>query len=190
MRLPKLTTARTILRVSDRKDVVKICEYYQKNRQFLAPFEPKRSEKFYTKKFWSERVQQNRDEFYSDLACRFFIYARSEDEPIIGAINFTMFERGPSQSCRLGYSLSADFEGQGYMSEALRTGINFVFETLNFHRINACYMPRNIRSGRLLQRLGFEVVGLAKNYLLINGQWEDHLLTTLINPSWNAEAAE
>jgi len=187
VRLPILQTPRTILRVSERKDVPKICEYYLQNRNFLAPYEPARSAKFYTKKYWNDRVKQNRDEFYADIACRFFIYAKTEAEPIIGAINFTMFERGPSESCRLGYSLSHDYEGKGYMAEALQTGIHFVFETMNIHRIDACYMPKNERSGRLLERLGFEVIGLARDYLLINGQWEDHFLTSLINPKWNAE---
>jgi len=185
VRLPILQTERTTLRVPERKDVPKICKYYLQNRQFLAPYEPVRSEKFYTKKYWNDRVKQSRDEFYADIACRFFIYAKTDNEPIIGAINFTMIERGPSDSCRLGYGLSREYEGKGYMSEALQAGIHFVFETLNIHRIDACYMPKNVRSGRLLERLGFEVIGLARDYLFIDGQWEDHLLTCLLNPKWH-----
>ncbi|EFE23404.1 hypothetical protein EDWATA_01566, partial [Edwardsiella tarda ATCC 23685] len=46
------------------------------------------------------------------------------------------------------------------------------------------YMPHNQRSGALLQRLGFEKEGYAKNYLLINGKWQDHVLTALTTPDW------
>ncbi|MGL4717164.1 MAG: 30S ribosomal protein S5 alanine N-acetyltransferase, partial [Aeromonas sp.] len=46
-----------------------------------------------------------------------------------------------------------------------------------------CYMPANQRSGALLERLGFEREGFARAYLLINGRWEDHILTSLINPA-------
>jgi len=45
----------------------------------------------------------------------------------------------------------------------------------------AGYLPHNERSGKLLDRLGFEKEGLARKYLKINGRWEDHLLTSLIN---------
>ena len=52
----------------------------------------------------------------------------------------------------------------------------------------ANYMPDNLRSAALLKRLGFEVEGLAKNYLYINGQWRDHVLTSLTNADWNPRA--
>ena len=47
-------------------------------------------------------------------------------------------------------------------------------------------MPSNERSARLLHRLGFVIEGHAKKYLLINGQWEDHILTSLTNENWRA----
>jgi len=50
------------------------------------------------------------------------------------------------------------------------------------HRIHANYMPHNRRSGAVLRRLGFVVDGFARDYLQINGRWEDHVLTSLINP--------
>ena len=46
----------------------------------------------------------------------------------------------------------------------------------------ASYRPENDRSGRLLASLGFEHEGLAKAYLKIDGQWADHVLTSLVNP--------
>jgi ribosomal-protein-alanine N-acetyltransferase len=48
----------------------------------------------------------------------------------------------------------------------------------------ANYMPRNQRSANVLKRLGFVVEGYARNYLLINNHWEDHILTSLTNPNW------
>jgi ribosomal-protein-alanine N-acetyltransferase len=43
-------------------------------------------------------------------------------------------------------------------------------------------MPVNERSGGLLARLGFEIEGQAREFLLIDGKWEDHILTAKINP--------
>lgn len=42
------------------------------------------------------------------------------------------------------------------------------------------------RSARLLHKLGFVIEGHAKKYLLINGQWEDYILTSLTNENWIA----
>ncbi|RQM45250.1 GNAT family N-acetyltransferase, partial [Aeromonas caviae] len=57
------------------------------------------------------------------------------------------------------------------------------FRERGLHRIMASYMPANLRSGALLERLGFEQAGYARDYLMINGRWEDHVLTALINPA-------
>jgi ribosomal-protein-alanine N-acetyltransferase len=70
------------------------------------------------------------------------------------------------------------------MSEALTAAIPYVFQNVNLHRIAATYMPRNQRSGRLLKSQGFEIEGYAKDYLMINDQWEDHILTSRINSEW------
>ena len=74
------------------------------------------------------------------------------------------------------------------MSEALRATNAFVFDVIRLHRIMANYRPENVRSGRLLERLGFVREGIAKDYLFIDGAWRDHVLTSLTNarfdPKW------
>jgi ribosomal-protein-alanine N-acetyltransferase len=67
------------------------------------------------------------------------------------------------------------------MRESLQASISYVFSELRLHRIMANYMPFNRRSGGLLRRLGFVVEGYARDYLQINGAWEDHVLTSLTN---------
>ena len=54
----------------------------------------------------------------------------------------------------------------------------------NLHRLQAAYRPENLRSGQVLQRLGFREIGLARDYLCIDGAWCDHLLTERINPAF------
>jgi ribosomal-protein-alanine N-acetyltransferase len=56
------------------------------------------------------------------------------------------------------------------------------FGALGLHRMMASYMPRNRRSGTVLRRAGFVVEGYARAYLMINGRWEDHLMTAIVNP--------
>ena len=75
---------------------------------------------------------------------------------------------------------------QWLMTEAVAAAIRYAFEDLRLHRVKAAYLPTNERSGRLLRRLGFVVEGYARDYLLIQGRWQDQVLVALINPDWRA----
>jgi ribosomal-protein-alanine N-acetyltransferase len=86
--------------------------------------------------------------------------------------------------CNLGYGLAEKRQGEGIMREALELAIDYAFKHMNLHRLQANYMPHNRRSGGLLRRLGFTVEGYARDYLFLNGAWEDHVLTSLTNPAW------
>lgn len=70
------------------------------------------------------------------------------------------------------------------MTEALRLATCFVFDDLHMHRIMANHGPQNQRSARVLRRLGFVVEGYARKYLLVHGEWHDHVLTALTNDRW------
>src|SRR5262249_40282839 len=122
-------------------------------------------------------------EFRQDQSLKLFLFDKKGGE-LTGDANFTAFLRRSAQFCFLGYSLSKEKEGKGYMFEALMEAIAYVFGKLNLHRIMANYMPHNERSGKLLDRLGFVKEGYARDYLLIAGKWQDHIMTSLINPNW------
>ncbi len=49
------------------------------------------------------------------------------------------------------------------------------------HRIEANIILKNIRSLRVVEKLGFYNEGLAYKYLNINGKWEDHIHVVLLN---------
>ncbi|HEY9634571.1 MAG TPA: GNAT family N-acetyltransferase [Coleofasciculaceae cyanobacterium] len=182
-----LESERTILRLAQRHDVPAIIDYYTSNKVHLAPFEPKKCQDFYTDSYWYFEVKGRLDAFNTGQSLKLFLYKKGNLNVIIGSINFTNFVRAVFQSCTLGYSLAAVEQGKGYMTEALKVAINYVFTELNLHRIMAAYLPHNQRSGLLLKRLGFVVEGYARDYLMINNQWQDHILTSLINPNWQSD---
>lgn len=183
---PTLESPRTILRLAQPNDVPAIIDYYTLNKSHLAPFEPTKSEEFYTKSFWYLEVKRRLDDFRIDRSFKVFLCNKENPKVIIGSINFTNFVRGVVQACTLGYSLAAVEQGKGYMTEGLRVAIAYLFTEMNLHRIMAAYLPHNQRSGLVLRRLGFQVEGYARDYLMINGQWQDHILTSLINPNWQS----
>ena len=74
-------------------------------------------------------------------------------------------------------------QGKGYMHEALLRALDFIFSEKKLHRVEASVMPHNQKSIHVLERLGFEKIGLAKAYLNIYGNWEDHIIFQKINAS-------
>ena len=185
---PLLATHRLLVRMAGVTDIAAVVDYYQRNRDFLAPFEPARPDEFFTKFFWQVQLERSLIDFEHDQSLRLFIFEQAQPHIVIGAINFNQFFRGPLQAGVVGYSLAEAKQQQGYMLEALTVSIDYLFTDRNFHRITANYMPRNQRSGNLLKNMGFVVEGYARDYILINGNWEDHILTSLTNLNWQAHS--
>ncbi|MFE4106987.1 GNAT family N-acetyltransferase [Almyronema epifaneia] len=184
--LPELVSSRFCVRLGELADVAAIVQYYTANQAHLQPYEPIRSAVFYSQWYWSNEVEARVQQFYADKSLRLFIFERDRRQ-IIGVVNFNCIVRGFRQSASLGYSLAADKQGQGYMSEALSLVLPYAFENLKLRRITAAYMPHNTRSGKLLQRMGFRIDGRAHHYLQINGRWEDHILTSLVKSAWQSQ---
>jgi ribosomal-protein-alanine N-acetyltransferase len=73
------------------------------------------------------------------------------------------------------------------MFDALRALVPFIFRTLGLHRIEAACIPINEASRKLLEKSGFQHEGLARRYLQINGEWQDHVLFALLAEDvWSA----
>lgn len=187
--LPQLRTARLILRMPEVADVPEIVRYYEANAEHFAPFDPPLPANFRTEAYWTDRVETIRLEYERGLGLRWFCFLADAPGTLVATIGYSMIQRGPAQYCNLGYALAEAQQGQGLMHEGLEATIAYAFETLNLHRIQANYMPHNRRSGKVLRRLGFVVEGYARDYLLIAGEWQDHVLTSLTNPNWRNDFA-
>jgi ribosomal-protein-alanine N-acetyltransferase len=182
--LPALKTDRLVLRLLENEDVAGALSYVINNKEHLAGSAPARHGEYYTKRYWFERVKQDREDFEHDCAVRLFVFEHGQPNKVIGQVNLNEIVRSAAHFCYLGYGLAADKQGQGLMSEAVGRCIQFAFEELNLHRVMANYVPTNKRSGKLLERLGFKVEGFAENYLYLDGSWQDHVLTSLTNLNW------
>lgn len=170
------------MRLVQAHDVPAMLRYLRDNQAHLQPFEPTWADDCCTEDFWLARVRLNHDEFAAGTSLRLGIFDRDTPARLLGTINISQIHRGPFDACYLGYGLAADAQGHGLMDEAARRVIRHVFDDMKLHRIMANYMPHNVRSGRLLRRLGFVVEGYARDYLRIAGRWEDHVLTSLTAP--------
>ena len=179
-----IETPRLVIRLAKVADVPEVIRYYSENREHLQPFSPTFTADFLAEATWRAQVSNRAQELDAGAGFRAFLFAGANARRIVGNLNLTQVHRGAFQSCVLGYNLAADEQGKGYMTEAVRAAVAFAFETWGLHRVAANYMPRNTRSAAVLERCGFKVEGHAPAYLMIDGRWEDHVLTAITNPSW------
>jgi len=181
-----LRTPRLIVRLPRAGDAAAIAAYYRRDVEHLKPFSPP-LEAMLDEAYWQTSISFINAEFDAGQSCRTFLY-ELDDHTVVGVANLTNIIRGAFQACYLGYSVAWTHEGRGLMTEALRALIDYAFDDMRLHRIMANYMPANHRSASLLKRLGFQVEGRAKDYLFINGQWEEHIISALSNEAWTEPA--
>ena len=174
-----------ILRTAEPTDGKLISDYFIANKNFLKPWEPSREEAFYSEAGWTKRLIKLHELHRMGLGY-YLIILDSESGEMMGTVSFSNVSRFPFHACNLGYSLAENAQGKGVMTRAMRLAIKYMFSIQNVHRIMAAYLPRNHKSEATLMRLGFKKEGMAKDYLLIDGVWEDHILSSLVNDNWTA----
>ncbi|MCS0024083.1 MULTISPECIES: ribosomal protein S5-alanine N-acetyltransferase [Vibrio] len=175
-----------LLRTAEIGDADMIAEYFQANREYLKPFEPKREEAFFSVNGWLQKLIKLNELHRMGLGY-YCLLVRASSGEMLGTISFSNLSRFPFYSCNVGYSLAEKAQGHGYMRRGLTMACDYIFNVQKLHRIQAGYMPHNKRSESVLEHVGFNREGYAKDYLLINGEWQDHVLTSLINPNWQPE---
>ncbi len=179
----ELLTDRLRLKVLGPDFARKSLDYYARNDAFLSEWNPTPAPDFYTLPYHQERLRIELEQMKEGRLARFWLFKREDAAFVtaIGNLAFNNIVRGAFQSCHLGYQLDQREINQGLMTEALRRAIAFAFDELKLHRIEANVMPRNLRSSRVLTKLGFVEEGLARQYLKINGVWEDHIHYVMLN---------
>lgn len=86
----------------------------------------------------------------------------------------------------IGYTLSPDHQGHGYAFEAVKAVLDYLFFTLDKHRITASVDPDNQKSINLLKKLGFRPEAHFKKSILIRGEWCDDLVFAMLNEEWKS----
>lgn len=174
-------TERLYLKVLDAEDAELILDYYLRNKDFLEEWETVRESDFYTIETHREQLLKDVQENGNGKLLRLWIFKKDDDQKIIGTVAFSNIVRGAFLSCHLGYKLDGNEINKGIITEAIGKGIEIIFKEFKLHRIEANIMPKNGRSLRVVEKLGFYNEGLAYKYLKINGKWEDHIHMVLLN---------
>ena len=90
------------------------------------------------------------------------------------------------ERAEIGFALRQARWGQGLGSEAVAAVVAFAFNQLALHRIDADVDPRNGRSLKLLERVGFKREGHLRERYFMNGERQDALMMGLLRTDWSA----
>jgi [ribosomal protein S5]-alanine N-acetyltransferase len=178
--LPAIDGDGVTLRVPQMVDFPEWAALRELSRDFLTPWEPIWPADDLTRGAFRRRIRRYGEDLRTDQAYAFFIFRKS-DTALVGGLTLANVRRGVAQAGSLGYWMGAPYAGRGHMTAAVNALIPFAFGPLRLHRLEAACIPSNVASIRLLEKTGFMREGVARQYLCINGLWQDHLLYALLN---------
>ena len=181
----KISTARLELMPAHEDLATRVIEFHKRNESHLKPWDPPPPPDFLTEDFQRKRLNKAEADAKAGTALRWWLCLQGDPKVLVGSIGLNAIARGPFQNTLLGYSLDGKLQGQGLMQEALSAVIAHAFSAeINLHRIQANVRPDNLRSLKVLERLGFEREGFARDYLFIHDKWHDHIMFALRNENF------
>jgi [ribosomal protein S5]-alanine N-acetyltransferase len=173
--LPTVAGDGVLLRIAQATDYADWTALREESRDFLTPWEPTWPADDLSRSAFRRRIRRYAEDLRTDQGYAFLI-TRTSDNALVGGLTLANIRRGVAQAGSVGYWMGQPFVRQGYMTAAVRAVIPFAFATLRLHRLEAACIPTNTGSIRLLEKTGFVREGYAREYLCINGIWQDHLL--------------
>ena len=102
---------------------------------------------------------------------------------LIGDLGLHFFGKENKQ-VEIGCTLHNDFQHNGFATEALQTILNYLFITLDKHRVIASIDPENKKAEQLVKRFGFRKEAHFRQSLLLHGKWVDDAIYALLHQDW------
>jgi len=149
------------------------------SRDFLSAWEPTWPADALSRTAFRRRLRRYARDARDGTGFSFVVLRRGDDR-LVGGITLSNVRRGVTQSCSAGYWIGKAYARQGLMYDALTAVMDWVFDDLGLHRLEAACLPQNEPSRRLLLKCGFSEEGQARKYLMIDGAWRNHLLFAML----------
>ncbi|MBR6222745.1 MAG: GNAT family N-acetyltransferase [Lachnospiraceae bacterium] len=169
----RIETDRLIMRVEDIPMAEDILDFYIRNKDHLAPYEPDKIDSFYTVRYHQTALQLEMKKTLEGSEIRYYLYEKKNPDFIIGVVNLYRIVRGSFDSATIAYKLDQKHTGKGYAFEAVMRLMQLAYEDLHLHRVECRVVTYNDRSIRLLEKAGFSREGLERQTVRIGGKWED-----------------
>jgi len=178
--LPKLQTARLVLRLLRLSDIKDMLAYATDPEiSLLGMWDPLRDHQDA-----HDDISQSINAAKQGKVYPWAIEHRREGR-MIGRIDLYGIDRQAARA-EFGYALNRDYWGHGFATEAARRVIKFAFEDLKFNRLSAECLPFNTGSIQVLKKCGLRQEGVRREYVYINGHYSDLLMYSILRAEWEA----
>jgi ribosomal-protein-alanine N-acetyltransferase len=107
------------------------------------------------------------------------------DERLIGKCGYNEWRRAHRRG-DVSYIVAREQRGKGVVSEALGAMLDYGFDHMNLHSVEAGVTPGNEASTRMLQRLGFRLEGHLRESFLTDRGFVDSLIYSLLRSDWES----
>jgi len=182
--LPELTTQRLTLRkmmVLDASDMYEYASRTDVTKYLTWHPHPDRT---YTKEYLQYLGSRYAGGMFYDWAIIF-----EPDCKMVGTCGFTSFDCA-ADSGEVGYVLNPEYWGKGIATEALLRVMQFGFETLGLHRIEARFIEENDRSRTVMEKVGMTFEGIHREAMLIKGSYMNIGTCAILRNEWEALRAK
>jgi ribosomal-protein-alanine N-acetyltransferase len=109
------------------------------------------------------------------------------ERKLLGTCGFLSW-RIPHGRAEVGYAMNRAYWGRGLMTEAVRALVDYGFERMALHRIEALCDVDNVGSYRVMEKAGMAFEGVLRGYIFSKGAHLDLRIHAILRPDW--EAAE
>lgn len=169
-------TERLLLKVLNEDNSGEVLEFYKEGDSFFGAMEPERMEGFYTEGYQRYVLKYEEESFIEEKSARYYIFDKNRPDIIIGTVALRNIVKGSFLSATIGYKLLPEYTGKGLCTEAVKCISDRAVRDGGLHRIVAYVRPDNVPSIKVLERCGYEYEGIARDYVKLNGRWQDHAI--------------
>lgn len=181
----RLETDRLIVRRFEERDVADILEYSRheptdEHRRRNVDWEPTEES---VRRWWAPMVSMKPEEAIQWLS---LVIERKAEGRVIGHVGFNAKRIGDSFQGQIGWILGKAHEGNGFATEATIALLDYLFQTVGFHRVYAMTSPDNRRSWRLMERLGMRCEAHFVRNCYHDSGWTDEYVYAILGDEWTA----
>jgi RimJ/RimL family protein N-acetyltransferase len=180
MPLP-LETERLVLRKYDAKDLSDIVVYSSGSDFWLVrnlDWKPNLDD---ARTYWEKQCEIEPEDDPPWLA---LVIELKDQEKVIGNTGIGVIAIGEDRQGTIGWLLGSAYEGLGYATEAAEALLKYGFLEMNLHRISARTALDNIRSWRVMERLGMRREAHFRQSHIIKGAWRDEVMYAILAEEW------
>ena len=116
-----------------------------------------------------------------------FAVTLADSDTAIGIFQLRSTEPG-FVTAEWGFAIGSAFWGTGIFEKGARLVMEFAFETVGVHRLEARAAVRNGRGNGALRKIGAVQEGILRKSFLRDGEYLDQMLWTVLDEDWRAKA--